>query len=104
MKKGLKALGVLIFVLGVLYVGVRTAKAKDNYKVHYCKFYAVCDDNCKENGYSTMLLDQDSEAFVIDMKGENEDLRGKEFIIITKGRSEEHTSELQSRQYLVCRL
>src|SRR3712207_7512699 len=24
--------------------------------------------------------------------------------LITKGRSEEHTSELQSRQYLVCRL
>src|SRR3712207_6737270 len=27
-----------------------------------------------------------------------------QFVVITNGRSEEHTSELQSRQYLVCRL
>src|SRR3712207_8046875 len=29
---------------------------------------------------------------------------GSQFFIVTKDRSEEHTSELQSRQYLVCRL
>src|SRR3712207_8496007 len=29
---------------------------------------------------------------------------GTSYIFVTEGRSEEHTSELQSRQYLVCRL
>src|SRR3712207_2257968 len=29
---------------------------------------------------------------------------GADVVIVTRGRSEEHTSELQSRQYLVCRL
>src|SRR3712207_7283627 len=31
-------------------------------------------------------------------------LRGTSFVPACTGRSEEHTSELQSRQYLVCRL
>src|SRR3712207_7388053 len=31
-------------------------------------------------------------------------LRGGEVVALLAGRSEEHTSELQSRQYLVCRL
>src|SRR3712207_7368783 len=32
------------------------------------------------------------------------ELRGKDAVIFHRVRSEEHTSELQSRQYLVCRL
>src|SRR3712207_1897331 len=34
----------------------------------------------------------------------DEDLTGRENLILIGRRSEEHTSELQSRQYLVCRL
>src|SRR3712207_8183132 len=43
---------------------------------------------------------------VIDVKSSrgNDKLGGKDFNEIIENRSEEHTSELQSRQYLVCRL
>src|SRR3712207_8964853 len=40
-------------------------------------------------------------------EGQNQDLEGRNNVLRTltiRDRSEEHTSELQSRQYLVCRL
>src|SRR3712207_7866987 len=42
---------------------------------------------------------QDAPGLVLDLRGNRGGLLG-----LVYGRSEEHTSELQSRQYLVCRL
>src|SRR5258707_8683775 len=43
-------------------------------------------------------------ADVAGFAGERDAVRGRGARAVSRGRSEEHTSELQSRQYLVCRL
>src|SRR3712207_7533793 len=45
-----------------------------------------------------------AEEIVRALRGEGAAIAGEDRIIRIPGRSEEHTSELQSRQYLVCRL
>src|SRR3712207_8564664 len=46
---------------------------------------------------------KDSIPVILNLQGTDTDL-SKRLIDFASGRSEEHTSELQSRQYLVCRL
>src|SRR3712207_7170741 len=58
------------------------------------------------------ILDMKSVKYIatVDVKKEEaglikaSEMLGKNLVIIGRERSEEHTSELQSRQYLVCRL
>src|SRR3712207_7975574 len=66
--------------------------------------------------YTTLFRSPDAEALVLDVRKEKIDrvvsLRTRTFTVVldrledsfNMARSEEHTSELQSRQYLVCRL
>src|SRR3712207_7558872 len=57
----------------------------------------------EEEGYSYARYDNPTVRAFEDAVGSLEGLRG-EARAFAFGRSEEHTSELQSRQYLVCRL
>src|SRR3712207_8367692 len=52
------------------------------------------------NSFSSML-DSDDQLYVIPLK---QPFAGFGPPVVNQWRSEEHTSELQSRQYLVCRL
>src|SRR3712207_7180582 len=53
-----------------------------------------------QNTLGFSVIKQDGPWAEVDAGGLNVGLNGRE----PRGRSEEHTSELQSRQYLVCRL
>src|SRR5258707_7520347 len=58
---------------------------------------------CEQNGVSRTKLDGDLIVFRIRKKAER-DAANSNLLHFAIARSEEHTSELQSRQYLVCRL
>src|SRR5438445_10631358 len=51
--------------------------------------------------YTTLFRSIDDAEHLVLVKG---DIRSDEPVLVRPHRSEEHTSELQSRQYLVCRL
>src|SRR3712207_8792152 len=60
--------------------------------------YGKCQWNARE--FSVV----DTGGWVVKSDDIFEDAIRKQVIVATEERSEEHTSELQSRQYLVCRL
>src|SRR3712207_7582442 len=66
-------------------------------------------NNLRTLGYMNLLDEMDVETAIKELTNEHEDvklrinLRADEAYVQVM-RSEEHTSELQSRQYLVCRL
>src|SRR3712207_8073002 len=67
----------------------------DKYIKNLDELYRVCSSKEKKSIYIYKIM----------LKGQEEQFKGKSMEILKLcNRSEEHTSELQSRQYLVCRL
>src|SRR3712207_8874612 len=66
----------------------------------------IKDYYCKSGEHYQMCHIQDccESVTIEDIFGNIDDLIGSPIIVAEEARSEEHTSELQSRQYLVCRL
>src|SRR3712207_7822281 len=61
-------------------------------------------DGSKETTKTVYTLNKDSSIVKVDSENIENPSDRMELVYHIKGRSEEHTSELQSRQYLVCRL
>src|SRR3712207_7131726 len=82
------------------YYQVKQLDKPDKHKSIKTEIQAIYDEHKGNYGYRRIHLELRNRGFIINHKK----VQRLMTVMALAARSEEHTSELQSRQYLVCRL